>query len=360
MVLGLLILMGGLALAALTFWILAIRLSYRIDRLRRPDFSPPRLALTNMFATAFMTNKASQRELDLIRQLRTHLAVSVGCLIATGVLSFFLPLVPRQPAPPPVEGASGSATDPLYHPAGTTLAYMRSNQDGSLPVRVLVQVRRPDEIHVVRLTEACQDAAYLIARIGPRRAGSLTSELSEIVSGGLTRAGEQAPGATVALRDGARALTVETGNKGSGPILFDAPPAPWRMYDLDLAEFSLLGPRTRSDFTFGLAMAWPQDNSPYLRILGEARVGFLYTSDGGAKHHFRVSGPAFSDPRAGDRGGEMITDATYGHVIEARFGLPNHPGYSNLLVRLEKVSPGAEGEAVWRSALTRHWQGCPG
>ena len=55
----------------------------------------------------------------------------------------------------------------------------------------------------------------------------------------------------------------------------------------------------------------------------------------------------------------MITDATFGHVIEARFGLPNHPGYDNFLLKLVKVSPGEEGNAAWRDAITRHWQGCP-
>ena len=77
------------------------------------------------------------------------------------------------------------------------------------------------------------------------------------------------------------------------------------MYDFDLAEFALFGPRETKDFAFGLAMAWPDGTSPALRILGGATAKFLYSSDKGSRNHFRISGPAFTDPLIGDRGGEI-------------------------------------------------------
>lgn len=364
MVLGILLVMGVLSVTALVAWVLAIRLSYRIERIRRPDLPRPRLVMTNMFATAFGPGSESAEELALRQQLRMRLALSVGCFIAMAFLSFILPLVPQQAAAS--EQAADAAPPPAtYHPVGATLSYIRSNQDGSMPERIVVHIANEHELHVAKMAAPCTDAAYVIARFGDRVAGAVMTEAQSLVGGRLQRDGTQLPQAWLDLSlgtaaDPARKLSVRLGRPDAKPVVFDAPPAPWRMYDFDMAEFALFGPRLTQDFTFGFALAWPEDNAPLLRILGEAKAKFLYSSDGVTKNHFRISGPAFDDVRAGGRGGEMITDATYGHVIEARFGLPNHPGYGNFLLKLVKVSPGAEGDAAWRDAITRHWQGCPG
>lgn len=359
MVLALLILMGLLALTALGFWILAIRLSYRIERIRKPDLPRPRLVMTNMFATAFWTRDASAEELELQRQLRLRLLVSVACVILTGIFSFFLPLVPRQS-----DRDAGAATAPApvahYHPVGTTLAYVRSNQDGSMPERIFVHIVSPTELHVAKMVEPCTSAAYVTARFSEPGSDPATTEPTGFVGGRLQRDATQLPQAWMDFRDNPRTLNVRLGDPDAEPVMFDAPPPPWRVYDFDLSEFALFGPRATKDFSFGFALAWPEENAPLLRILGAVKAKFLYSSDAGAKNHFRISGPAFEDVRAGDRGGELITDATFGHVIEARFGLPNHPGYTNFMLKLVKISPGEDGEAAWRDAITRHWQGCPG
>jgi hypothetical protein len=155
-------------------------------------------------------------------------------------------------------------------------------------------------------------------------------------------------------------MEVRFGDPASEPAeKHTAPPAPWRMYDFDLAEFALFGPHDRKDFSFGFAMAWPDGTSPALRILGEAKAKFLYSSDKGARNHFRIGGPAFTDPVIGDRGGELVTDATYGNVIEARFGRPNHTEYANFMIKLIDSATGAAGEDMWRSTLSAHWQNCP-
>ena len=362
MVLGILIVMGVLSVTALVAWVLAIRLSYRIERIRNPDLPRPRLVMTNMFATAFGPGSESAEELALRHQLRMRLALSVGCFIAMAILSFILPLAGQQAIA--ADKAAAAAAEPppaIYHPVGTTLAYVRSNQDGSMPERIFVHIANEHELHVAKMVAPCTDAAYVTARFGDRIAGAVMTEAQSLVGGRLQRDGTQLPQAWLDLAtDGKRTLNVRPGAADAEPVVFDAPPAPWRMYDFDMAEFALFGPRLTQDFTFGLALAWPEDKAPLLRILGEAKAKFLYSSDGATKNHFRISGPAFDDVRAGGRGGEMITDATYGHVIEARFGLPNHPGYGNFLLKLVKVSPGAEGDAAWRDAITRHWQGCPG
>ncbi len=106
-------------------------------------------------------------------------------------------------------------------------------------------------------------------------------------------------------------------------------------------------------------MAWPDGTSPVLRILGAVNAKFLYSSDNGAKDHYRLSGPAFTDPVIGDRGGELIADAKTGHVIEARFGRPNHTGYDNFMLRLIESTPAPAGAEAWRKALADHWRNCP-
>lgn len=358
MTIVILLLMGALAVAAMVSWILAIRLSYRIERIRKPDLPRPRLVMTNMFASAFLTAGANPEEVPLQRELRLRLAISVGCIIGVALLSFVLPLLAREGAPPAAEETA--AAPAASHPIGTTLSYVRSNQDGSMPERIFVHIPTPQELHVAKMVAPCTDAAYVIARFPEGASAPATVEALSLVGGRLRRDATQLPQAWLDLSTSpTRTFSVRLSEETAEPVAFDAPPAPWRMYDFDLADFAVHGPREPKDFTFGFALAWPEENAPILRVLGEATAKFLYTSEKGAQNHFRISGPAFEDVRAGDRGGEMITDATFGHVIEARLGLPNHPGYANFLLKLVKVFPGAEGETAWRDALTRHWQGCP-
>lgn len=359
MVVGILLVMGALAVAALAYWVLAIRLSYRIERLRSPDLPRPRLMMTNMFATAFWTRDGKSEELPLQRQLRMRLAISVGCFIATAFLSFFLPLASGGETE--TSASSPIAAPPVsFHPPGTTLSYIRSNQDGSMPERILVHIIGPNALNVAKMADPCTSAALVTANFADVPANPTEAEATGLVGGRLQRDGSQLPQAWLDVQAGLpRVLSVRLGSSDTTPVTFDAPPAPLRVYDFDLAEFALFGPRETKDFAFGLAMTWPKDNAPLLRILGPAHARFLYASDKGAKNHFRIFGAAFDDVRAGDRGGELITDATYGHVIEARFGLPNHPGYANFMLKLVKVSPGEEGNAAWNEAITRHWQGCP-
>lgn len=346
------ILMGALALAALAFWILAIRLSYRVERLRKPDLPKPRLVYTNIFATAFWPGaNAGAEEKKLQPQLRLRLIAALGCLLTMAIVSFALPLMAQEDKL--IATSSGPAIT-WEHDPGTTLSYVRSNQNGSKPERILVHVAAPDELHVAKMVAPCTDAAYVTAKFF--RPGDAVSQL---VGGRLQRDSSQLPQAWLDAQAPGE-LLVRLGDPAAKPAETHAMPIkPWRMYDFDLAEFALHGPRNKTDFTFGLAMAWPDTAPPLVQILGQANAKFLYTSDKGTKNHFRISGPAFTDPVLGDRGGEIITDSKYGHVIEARLGRPNHSGYDNFLLRLTAVATGAEGEAAWKNALAAHWANCP-
>ncbi len=352
MVTALAIGMGLLAIAALAFWILAIRLSYRIERLRKPDLPKPRLVYTNIFATAFWPGaNAGPEEKKLQPQLRLRLIAALGCLLTMAIVSFALPLLAQE------DKLVASSSGPIIaweHETGTTLSYVRSNQNGSKLERIIVHVAASDELHVAKMVAPCTDAAYVTAKFF--RPGE---EVSQLVGGRLQRDSTQLPQAWLQVKPPGE-LLVRLGDPSAPPAETHLiPPRPWRMYDFDLAEFALHGPRAKADFAFGLAMAWPDTAPPVVQILGEAKAKFLYSSDKGAKNHFRISGPAFTDPVLGDRGGEIITDSKYGHVIEARLGRPNHSGYDNFLLRLTGVATGSEGEATWKNALAAHWANCP-
>lgn len=253
-----------------------------------------------------------------------------------------------QPEPTkPVEPTAAAL--PAMLPNGSTLSYTRSNSDGSMPERIYVHIVSPTEVHVTKMVAPCTDAAYVTARFDPA-----TSEATQLVGGRLQKDGTQLPQAWLTLRPD-RTLAVRLGDPNSEPAeIHSAPTAPWRMYDFDLAEFALFGPREPKDFKFGLALAWPDGSSPLVRTLGDAQAAFkaIETNGNRPANRFTVTGPAF-----GNQAGEMLFDAQYGHVIEAHFARPNHTDYTDFLLKLE-ASTITGGDAAWSDAINAHWQGC--
>lgn len=350
MAVALLVVMGLLGVAGIVMWVLAIRLSYRIERQRDGDRPRPGLVMTNMFKSAFYSPPEDKADPTLRRQAQVYIYAALGCMIAMAAGSFVLPLIATQQT-----AAIAQTPPPPPDPTGTTLAYLRSNQDGTEPEFIYMHAVSPTEVHVAKMVSPCTDAAYVTATFD-----GATREADQLVGGRLNREGGQTPQVWLDFLPATRKLEVRFGDPTSKPAeTHDAPPAPWRMYDFDLAEFALFGPHEPKDFSFGFAMAWPDGTSPALRIPGLVTAKFLYSSDKGAKNYFRISGPAFTDPVVGDRGGEMITDAKSGHVIEARFGRPNHTNYANFMLKLIATTPAPDGEAAWRKALTDHWSNCP-
>jgi hypothetical protein len=257
----------------------------------------------------------------------------------------------------------------LDNPIGTTLTYMRSNQDGTKPEHILVHIVSPTELRVAKMVDRCTDAAYVTATFDPA-----TKEATRLVGGRLTRQSTQSPQAWLDLDPKTRKLTVRLGDPSSPPAeTHDAPSAPWRMYDFDLAEFALFGQRGAEPFDFGLAMAWPDGSSPVVRILGSAHAAPLDSgvrifsgladpsynepTDSSEPQPFTlyaISGPAFAD----DGGGFLWLNPETGHVIEASLTAPNHPGYTDFMLKLTAIDR-ETGPAAWREALAAHWQDCP-
>ena len=349
MAVALMIAMGALGLAAVVAWLMAVRTARRIPQPASATPAKPR-NLAGIIRAAFSPTPEDKADPVMQKQLRARVQIALGCLLAMAVVSFALPLTPASSPP-----AVAQVAPPPRDPTGATLSYIRSNQDGTLPERVIVHVVSPTEVHVAKMVAPCTDAAYVTAVFDPA-----TQEATRLVGGRLTRESTQSPQVFLDFTAATRTLDVRFGDPASAPVeTHPAPPAPWRMYDFDLAEFALLGPRKPQDFIFGFAMAWPDGTSPALRILGAVNAKFLYSSDKGARDHYRLSGPAFTDPVVGDRGGEMIFDAKTGHVIEARFGRPNHTGYDNFMLKLVEAAPAPDGVEAWRKALADHWANCP-
>lgn len=251
------------------------------------------------------------------------------------------------PAPDPAPAAEPAALAP-----GTTLHYTRSNSDGSMPERILVHIVSPTELAVAKMVERCTSAALVTAAFD-----ATTGEAQAMVGGRLGRDGEQVPQVfltPVHDETTGRRLDVRFG-EAHGPVAesIPAPPAPWRIYDFDFAEFALFGPRSGEDFAWGLAMTWPAGDPPMLHLLGEATAAFAGTGeiDGQSVNRFTIAGPAF-----GAKGGEISFDAATGHVVKARLAAPNHPGYTDFLLKLDRI---AEGETAWREDLAAHWRDCP-
>ncbi|MCF8507429.1 MAG: hypothetical protein K9G83_01725 [Hyphomonadaceae bacterium] len=349
MAVALMIAMGALGLAAIAAWLMAIRTARRIPQAATATPGKPR-NLASIIRAALSPTPEDKADPALQKQLRAQVQIALACLLAMAIASFALPLTPGA-APTAVAEAAPTPHDPT----GTTLTYIRSNQDGTLPERIIVHIVSPTEVHVAKMVAPCTDAAYVTAAFDPA-----TQEATHLVGGRLTRESTQNPQAFIDLIPATRTLEVRLGDAASAPAeTHPAPPAPWRIYDFDLAEFAIFGPRARQDFTFGFAMAWPDGTSPTLRILGAVHAKFLYSSEDGAKDHYRLSGPAFTDPVVGNRGGELIADPKTGHVIEARFGRPNHPGYDNFMLKLIEATPAPAGAEAWRKTLADHWSNCP-
>ncbi|MDP3739025.1 MAG: hypothetical protein Q8R02_16645 [Hyphomonadaceae bacterium] len=244
---------------------------------------------------------------------------------------------------------------PGRNPDGTTLTYTRSNQNGTRSERIYVHVISATELHVAKMVERCTDAAYVTAVFD-----RATKEATRLVGGRLKRDGTQDPQAFLDFDPKTRKLSIRLGDPKAAPNeTLAAPPAPWRMYDFDFAEFALFGAgeapgtttRKFTDFSFGLVMAWPDGSSPLVRKLGRARAELIVHSK---QPIFAVSGEPF-----GSGGGGVIKfDPNRGHVVEADLSLPNHPGYEDFHLALDAFNE-KDGKQVWRDALAAHWKDCP-
>ncbi|HYI48691.1 MAG TPA: hypothetical protein VEX35_09520 [Allosphingosinicella sp.] len=237
---------------------------------------------------------------------------------------------------------------------GRIYSYVRSNSDGSEAERVYVYRASRTRIEVAKMRTRCRNAAFVTAELDLVR-----GEATRLVAGRLRPgAGHEEFGLLTYDQTARRVDAVVTLPQG---ILRDSvavPDRPWHLYDYDLASLTVTAqyrPDRRADFSFGLPLVLVgADMSDFLTYLGRADARFVRTERHGGRraHRFQVGGPAF-----GARGGPIWFDAAGGHIIEARWGIPNHAEYRDFRLQLRGVSDG--GARAWRRLLTRHFENCP-
>lgn len=238
---------------------------------------------------------------------------------------------------------------------GRILTYTRSNIDGSLPETIHQYRPTPDQVLVNKRLEPCTNAALVTGEIDP---GS--GEARRLVAGRLNRQGGQDAFGDIVLDPATRRLDL-TMRLPQGEIRLSTTVSdrPWMLYDFDLADLNSLLPARadwRTDFSFGMALLWPEgDPSRALSYPGRLDARFVGEEirQGRKALRFAVGGPAF---KGGD-GGQLWLDAEGGYVLEARWSLPNHPGYNDFRLTLDDNQPG--GDDAWTALMLSHWQGCP-
>jgi hypothetical protein len=228
-------------------------------------------------------------------------------------------------------------------PVGRILSYSRSNSDGSELEKVHVYRETANRVAVNKAVEPCTRSAYVTADLDLK-----AQQPTRLVAGKLNRQGGQDAFGTLTLEGGA--LHVEIGDHTE---TLPVPNGPWILYDFDLADLTALlpaRPNPKADFGFGVALVWPEDGvERFLRWQGAATATFAeaVTWKGRAAYRFDVTG-ALTGP--------LWIDARDGHVLEATWAQPNHPGYTDYHLVLDTVDD--RGADAWRTLLMRHWQGC--
>lgn len=236
---------------------------------------------------------------------------------------------------------------------GTTLHYRRSNQDDTNPEDIFVHIVSPTSLAVVKRRAPCTDAALVTATYNAE-----TGEAISMTGGRLGKDGAQVPQLYLTFDPDARTLAIRFNDpdKLEPDLLENAPAAPWRIYDFDLAEFALFGPRgdaAKEDFNFSFAMTWSRDDAPPFQVFDgpeTARFQKHQESQGGAGWNI------YSVGGGGIEQGELWLDAAHGNVVLAEFSRPNHPDYDDFKLQLRSEF---FGEDQWTDLLQSHWGNCP-
>lgn len=247
---------------------------------------------------------------------------------------------------PAATHAANEPTDPV----GRTLFYVRANQDGTMREEIIVHRESRTRLAVSKQVERCTNAAYVTAELDLSR-----NEPATLTGGRLTRQLTQDSFATIAADLNDRTLQIDVPHVNVHETL-NGIGAPWRIYDFDLADVSALmegKAAPRENWAFFVALAWPEDTGgPLVTNRGRADARFV----GEERRQDRAT---IRYDVTGALNGSIWLDARNGYVVEARFNEPNHPGYTNFALTLERVAEANEGEQAWRDALAAHWQGCP-
>lgn len=238
---------------------------------------------------------------------------------------------------------------------GRIYTYVRSDRDGGEAEIVRVYRAGRTRIEVSKMRARCTNAAYVTAELDI--AGGYATRLG---AGRLLPDAGRAEFGDLTYDASARRLEGRITPPGGATIALGiaVPDRPWHLFDFDLASLTIAQqyrPNPRASFSFGLPLIWP-DGAPdnIFRYLGRADLRFVRAErhNGRRALRFEAGGPAF-----GGQGGPIWFDAAEGHIVEARWGIPNHSEYRDFALRLIGVSDG--GAAEWRQLLTSQFANCP-
>jgi hypothetical protein len=244
--------------------------------------------------------------------------------------------------------------EPRPDRVGRIYSYVRSNSDGSEAETIHVYRARADHIEVTKMRDRCTNAAFVTADL------DLAKGQAVRLTGGRLRPGAAHEDFALLTWNPARRRINASAKLGDRTVSQSVavPDEPWHLFDFDLASLTVTAqyrPGPREDFSFGLPLIWLGDDpDDFLRYLGRADARFVRDEDweGRRALRFQVGGPAF-----GGKGGPLWLDARDGHVLAARWGIPNHAEYRDFALRLTGVSDGGADE--WRRLLTGHFENCP-
>ncbi|MDG1418439.1 MAG: hypothetical protein P8J78_00910 [Maricaulis sp.] len=241
---------------------------------------------------------------------------------------------------------------------GRIYYYERTNTDGSRDERVTVY--RQDETHIAVYKEAslCGNAALVTATL------DFETFTTPVITGGRLMPDAEVmefaflnhdPGSDIATMD-VRFPDMEINE--SAPIRNQT----WHLFDFDLASLTMMTPHLADpagNFSFGMALVWADQTAedPFT-WMGDVAVNYE-GDESHIGHHTRrysLSGSAFEGELAAGNAGALWLDAEDGHVVDAIFPAPNHPGYTDFRLRLLHVSDG--GAQEWDELLRAHWNNC--
>jgi hypothetical protein len=240
---------------------------------------------------------------------------------------------------------AAATPSPIYH-------YVRSNRDGSRAEHVVQFRPTRTSVFVYRWVEKCTTAAYITA--------AMSDDLRDarfFAAGMVARDGTQAQFGTLTFDPRILTLSVDGkrpgGSRVQGEHMLKA--RPYLLYDFDFADLNsfLQEQRPRSDFSYALPVIWRSDPN-IIRDLGILHARYAgeeqHLGQKAVRYALSVDGPTPAT-------GALWTDAHQGFIIEAELGLPNHMGYKDFRLKLEKIEEG--GGAAWEALTKSQYANCP-
>lgn len=241
---------------------------------------------------------------------------------------------------------------------GRIYYYERTNTDGTMGERVTIFRSSVDSLAVYKENGLCQNAALVTADL------DVSNFSTTRVTGGQLRPGaEVMEFAFLDWDQAAEQLNILV-RFPDMELHEDAPimQTPWHLFDFDLASLTVATPHLtdpEGSFDFGMALVWadPSAADP-LTWMGNVTANFAASEmhEGTPSRRYRLTGSAFEGERATGSEGTLWLDQADGHIVDAIFPAPNHPGYTDFRLRLLQVSDGGADE--WDALLHAHFADC--